>query len=219
VALDADLVREPLRAAFDFGAARMLPFPTAQQSDMPNAPTDPQLAQPLWFNSGLSVRYETDQTFDHRNGVGSAFLGLSNLNVENGWAMIPSLRVAIEGVESGENTTADAIGAKPGSHGRFTASADWRIGFAMFKTGSDFLNRLHLHAALEYARDFGTPQKYDAAGLDETFGGLVELAYNFDTGVKSAGRPRSLFVRGQFGTIRPLPEDDRSLMIGVRFGF
>lgn len=224
-ALDPDLNRDPLRASIDLYYEAMPGF--KRESDAWN---DPLVAgehghsNPALFEAGFSAAYETDQNWDHSNGVVSAFVRFLQ-PLGNDWrGNMPSITAAFDGVMPNENATADAMKTERDAHVRVRVQADWVLRFSTFKaTRNTVLKRLSLHAAAVYTKEFGPPASWETAGLDEAFGAYVEAAWVLSTGVDPEGAnhrdPVTLFARTTFGRFEPIPEDDRGLLIGLRYSF
>ncbi len=170
----------------------------------------------LW---GVTGRYESDQAWDHRNGVASAFLGLNNTNHRNAWSLIPSLYLSADAVFPDQNSTA---GGDLGNYGRFYAAANWEINLGLLDHQSDFLERLRIHTSLEYQNAFGAPQALKQTGQDSGFGVLAELIFKAckDIGINDhAKTPLYIFAQFTSGRFAPQPEDEQRLIAGVRFEF
>jgi hypothetical protein len=230
LAIDEDLNRTPLVAELDgygylqLGSERSLTQAAPRIRDV-ERDIIPDLTKtkfhPMLLEGGLSARYETDQRLDHRNGVASVFVQLSNNNRESAWALIPTVRVTLDGVEPDENTTAEALTAETESHLRFRALAHWNIGLALLGRTPVLANSF-LSATLEYSHDFDIDQKLEDAGQDEAFGAAVEYAYLLNGGVREGDLPNEaplfVFARLETGTFAPEPEDSTTFLVGFRYG-
>ena len=224
-ALDPDLNRDPLRASMDFYYEAMPGF--EREADSWNDPMEAGEhghSNPALFEAGFSAAYETDQNCDHSNGVVSAFVRYLQ-PLGNDWrGNMPSLTAAFDGVMPNENATADAMRTERDSHLRVRVQADWVLRFSTVKaTRNTIFKRLSLHGATVYTKEFGPPASWETAGLDEAFGAYAEAAWILSSGVdpESANHrdPVTLFARTTFGRFEPIPEDDRGLLIGLRYSF
>lgn len=235
LAIDEELNNTPLIAELDgygylqLGSGKSLEQAAPPIIDATNGviPTFPkEKFRPLLLEGGLSARYETDQSLDHSNGVASVFLQLSNNNRETLWALIPTFRVTLDGVDPDENATAEALKAETESHLRFRALAHWNIGLAILARDAEHANTFMTHsfisATLEYSRDFGIDQKLEDAGQDEAFGGAVEYAYMLNDGLRGGDLPNEapwfIFARVEMGNFAPEPEDQTTFLVGFRWG-
>lgn len=224
-ALDPDLNRDPLRASIDFFYETMPGFKReASDWNEPLQSGEHGRSNPALFETGLSASYETDQNRDHSNGVISAFVRFLQ-PVGNDWrGQLPSLIAAFDGVVPDQNATADAMQTERDAHMRLRVQADWLIRFSAFQaTRNTMLKRLSLHAAAVYTKEFGPPASWETAGLDEAFGAYVEAAWlirepRFTAGVEPTDA-LTLFARTTTGRFDPIPEDDRGLLIGLRYSF
>lgn len=175
----------------------------------------------FFLETGLSARYETDQALDNRNAAVSAFLQFTNPNSGNLWTLVPSVRVSFDGVFGAEATAGTGGNdADPGEYTRLRADAFWLVQLSALADGA-FFERSALAFAGEYTKSFDTSAAHEAADLDESLGAWVEYQWLLDDGVRLSGdyeAPLIFYVRGTFGRFAPVPEEDTSVIIGLRLG-
>lgn len=225
LALDPELNRDPLRASIDFYYEAMPGEKKAVGGwKEPMSIDEADQTNPGLLEAGLSAAYETDQSLDHRQGRVSAFINFLQPLGNTVKGQLPSFIAAFDGVLPDKNATADAMNVNRDAHVRLRLQADWVLRFSAIKaTRQSVLRHLSLHGAAVYTKEFGPADSWENAGLDEAFGAYVEAAWNFTSGIDPSGKnhtdPLTIFVRTTFGRFDPVPEDDRGLMMGVRYSF
>lgn len=225
IAADRELNREPLRGSVGFYRMIMPRFEDELKGwNDPLVKGERPHSNPWMLEYGLAGGYETDQMLDHRNGTLSAYFNFfAPLNNDRLRSLLPSMTAALDGVFTDESAIADSMEIERSDHLRLRLAVDWQLRMSVY-TDAPVIKRFVLHSAAEYTREFGAPDGWENAGLDEAFGVFAEISYRLRTGTEDTttsdhGRPITLFARSSFGRIAPQPEEDTSVLAGVRFSF
>lgn len=217
--LDADLATEALSVSGALGIARNFFRPSPTPPPPPGAPTAPPPARTGARDfgrgaAGLSLRYETTQTFEDQNLTGGLQLTYS-MRGQSGWArLIPSVHVAVEGALPVRADARKAVGAETNGFVllRGMASVTPGLGAAL---PPDWLDPLDLHVYVDGRWEGATGSAWRSEGLDTAFYAAATLLYAFRDAV---GVVEQLYVRWSDGRVPPAIEAEPTWTFGVVVG-
>jgi hypothetical protein len=241
---DKELNQTPIVIEGRFGTYRTRSLPVLVT---PLTPTDKKLLGgedlhwgKIEFTTGFQARYETDQSLDHSNGALSVFSFLENKSedrdVAHPHSFIPSVKLTFDAVFPNENATAESMGmdASDDPYGRIHASVDWLVTVEELLPGTEagkYLDKLEIHAGLQYSYAFGEDSMLEVTNQDQTFGALIELLIApspkgqkilgklGNIGLPSLGEDDKYYVGYSFGEFTPLPDSENRLMFGTKITF
>lgn len=226
------LNRTPIVADLGFGAgfqlsnSRINAIPPVDVED-PGAwmreHNSKHIPKPLWhiyrIELGGALRWETDQSHSYSIAAGSGYLAAVHSYTESWHALSPSIWVYLDAANV-ERQNVQTIGAQSASSFfRSRVAAQWRLSGGILQTDQGWINRSSLSFGGQYSRDYGQSASWKASGLDEAFGWFFELQHRLPKCIVPRGDSAQLYLRTTGGRIAPVYEDDRTVLLGIRYLF